>query len=173
MKEEILNILTMRDILNKYQIKMKGYMCSCPLHKDNSPSMKIYDKTFYCFSCNRYGDIIEFVEQYFNLNFLEAMQKINIDFNLGINFKKRISKRRLQEIELEKQRRILKKNIINKQIGKSCKRYYIYNRVLNNLKSKITKENWEDIVLSTSYIEEKMEQLDIYIEELVQKKEIS
>ena len=73
MKEEILALLNMKEILNKYGIKYKKYMCSCPFHKDNSPSMKIYDKTFYCFSCNKTGDFIEFVKQYFNLNFQEEM----------------------------------------------------------------------------------------------------
>ena len=52
MKEEILNILNMKDILNKYGIKQKGYMFHCPLHGlDKNPSAKCYKKTYYCFSC--------------------------------------------------------------------------------------------------------------------------
>ena len=74
----------MKDMLNKYGIEIKKYMCHCPFHKDNSPSMKVYEKSFYCFSCNRTGDLIEFVKQYFNLNFQEAMEKINYDINLGL-----------------------------------------------------------------------------------------
>ena len=109
MKEEILNILNMQDILNKYGIKIIKYMCHCPFHKDNSPSMRIYEKSFYCFSCNRTGDLIEFVKQYFNLNFQEAMEKINFDFNLGLKTKGRISKKRLLEIQKEKEKKNKKK----------------------------------------------------------------
>ena len=49
MKDEILNILNMKDILNKYGIEIKKYMCHCPFHKDNSPSMKVYEKSFIVF----------------------------------------------------------------------------------------------------------------------------
>ena len=103
MKEEILTVLNMKNILDKYGIKTKKYMCNCPFHKDNSPSMRVYDKSFYCFSCNRTGDLIEFVKQYFNLNFQEAMEKINYDFNLGLKTKNRISKKRLKEIQKEQE----------------------------------------------------------------------
>ena len=77
MKEEILSLLNMKDILNKYGIKIKKYMCNCPFHKDNSPSMKIYDKSFYCFSCNRTGDFIEFVKKPSILKYLKFSQFSN------------------------------------------------------------------------------------------------
>lgn len=41
-------------------------------------------KAFNCFSCNRTGDLISFVEQLFNISFKEAMEKINQDFNLKL-----------------------------------------------------------------------------------------
>ena len=44
MKEQILNILDMRTLISHYGIKMNRDMCSCPFHKDKSPSMKIYEK---------------------------------------------------------------------------------------------------------------------------------
>ena len=50
MKDEILNILNMQDILDKYGIKQKGYMFHCPLHGiDKNPSAKCYKKSYYCF----------------------------------------------------------------------------------------------------------------------------
>lgn len=171
MKEEILNILNMQDILNKYGIKIIKYMCHCPFHKDNSPSMKIYEKSFYCFSCNRTGDLIEFVKQYFNLNFQEAMEKINFDFNLGLKTKGRISKKRLLEIqkeqELKNKQKEYKKKKINKKLIEASNHYRIYNHIINELKKQITKENWEEKVEAISFLQEKIELLDLYMDNLI------
>ena len=52
MKDEILNLLTMQDILDKYNIKYTKTMYHCPFHKDNTASAKMYENSFYCFSCN-------------------------------------------------------------------------------------------------------------------------
>lgn len=171
MKEELLLLLNMRDILNKYGIKIKKYMCNCPFHKDNSPSMKIYDKSFYCFSCNRTGDFIEFVKQYFNLNFQEAMEKINYDFNLGLKTKNRISKKRLKEIqkeqEIKKKKEQEKQQYINSKLIQACNRCIIYNNIINKLKKEITVNNWEEKTEVIAFLQEKLELIDIYIEDLL------
>lgn len=46
MKDEILNILTMKDILEKYNIQIDRKMFHCPFHKDKNSSAKYYDKSF-------------------------------------------------------------------------------------------------------------------------------
>ena len=174
MKEEILNILNMQDILNKYGIKIIKYMCHCPFHKDNSPSMRIYEKSFYCFSCNRTGDLIEFVKQYFNLNFQEAMEKINFDFNLGLKTRGRLSKKQLFQLQkqqqIKKQKEEYRKQLITKKLIKASNHYKIYNDIIYNLKKEITKDNWEDKVETIAFLREKIELLDLYMENLLNKK---
>ena len=170
MKEELLRLLDMDSILNKYGIKKIKYMCHCPFHKDSSPSMKIYDKSFYCFSCNRTGDFIEFVKQYFNLNFQEAMEKINIDFNLGLQTRGRVDRKRLKEIEKEmrikkEKEEKVKKDKNNKYI-QAAKRYIIYNNILKNMQKQINKDNWEEIVEVTAFLQDKLELLEWYMEDL-------
>ena len=49
MKDEILSIITMEDILNKYNIPHKRNMFNCPFHTDKNASAKMYDNSFYCF----------------------------------------------------------------------------------------------------------------------------
>ena len=54
MKEQILNYLDMKDILNRYGIKYKGSQFCCPFHGiDKHPSAKAYEKSFYCFNCGK------------------------------------------------------------------------------------------------------------------------
>lgn len=174
MKDEILSILSMKDILDKYGIKTIKYMCHCPFHKDNCPSMRIYEKSFYCFSCNRTGDLIEFVKQYFNLNFQESMEKINYDFNLGLKTRGRLSKKQLFKIqkqqEIKKRKQEYKKQLITKKLIKASNHYKIYNNIIENLKNEITKDNWEDKVETIAFLQEKVELLDLYMQNLLNKK---
>lgn len=175
MKEEILNILNMKDIISKYGIKMNRYMCNCPFHKDNSPSMKIYDKTFYCFSCNRTGDLISFVQQLYNLNFQEAMEKINTDFGLGLQTRGRLDKNRLKELEKERQLLLEKerqaKIVFNKKMIEMSKLYYVHNKIKNKLQNELNFGNWEDNTLGIIYLDKEIQKLDDYMEELYIKRE--
>lgn len=167
-KETILNILTMRDVINKYRIPIKKDMCNCPFHKDKTASMKIYDKTFYCFSCHRGGDLIQFVEFLFNLNFQEAMEKINYDFGLNLKtrgfFKKEDILKIQKKYEEQKQKEMKIKEKNNLLLNQACLRYRIYNNILKKIKKQTNRENWEENVEIISYLQEKLEILDLYIE---------
>ena len=173
MKEELLCLLTAKDVFNKYGIKINRDMCHCPFHKDTSPSMKVYKKSFYCFSCNRTGDFIEFVKQYFNLNFQEAMEKINFDFNLGLKTRGRMNKQRLMQLQYEmnkkRQEEEARKQLLNQKLIKACNRYRIYENILFNIKSEITPQNWEEKVEVVAFLQDKLELLDWYMEDLIEK----
>lgn len=86
--KEIKARLSMPDLVKGYGIEInRSGFCSCPFHEEKTPSMKIYEKGFYCFGCNESGDLIKFVQKLFNLeNSLDAAEKINEDFSLGLNF---------------------------------------------------------------------------------------
>ena len=68
------------------EINNRGFAC-CPFHHEKTPSMKVYpkDKGFHCFGCGASGDVVKFVQMYFNVPFQEAIKKINLDFGLGFD----------------------------------------------------------------------------------------
>ena len=174
MKNEILNLLSTKDICDKYGIKVRNSMCSCPLHKDNRPSMKIYDKGFCCFSCNTAGDFIRLVERMFNLSFRQAMLKINADFNLNLETHKynkdeyiRLSERLKKEKE-ERDKRIAQ---IKNKIAFECYVYNLYYRIYKIIKKDINSSNWEQREYVCSNIENQLELIDLEIEELIKKLE--
>lgn len=173
MKEEILSLLNMQDILDKYQIKSNHGKCSCPFHTDKNPSMKIYEKSFYCFSCNRTGDLIQFVQFLFNLDFVKAMQKINYDFNL--NLKEVTDKKQLREIQIKYERERKKKEQLKKEYNEKMIRasnnYRIYSNLVKMFKSEINEDNWEELQPVVSFLEEKLELLDEYMDNLDKKYE--
>lgn len=75
--EEIKEKYSMSEILERYGFKPNraGFIC-CPFHREKSPSMKIYAKSFYCFGCGKHGDIFDFVAGMENCNFSEAYRSL-------------------------------------------------------------------------------------------------
>lgn len=77
-KEEIKDLYSMRDILERYglpQPNRVGFIC-CPFHKEKTGSMKIYPKDFHCFGCGAHGDIFTFVQMMDGISFKEAFKEL-------------------------------------------------------------------------------------------------
>lgn len=171
MRDEILEIIKMEDILNKYNIKVRHSMYSCPFHKDNTPSAKIYGNTFHCFSCGETGDVIQFVQTLFNLSFVEAMQKINQDFNLGLHNNHKVDYNKLKQLKEEREQKELMRKIKQKKYNELCFKLDKYEKTKNFFKSKIDFKNWEDFVYIISKLQDKIEITNMELENI--EKELS
>ena len=155
----------MKDVLDKYGIKRKGVMFHCPFHgQDKTPSAKYYKNSFYCFSCNKTGDLIQFVQYYFNISFQEAMEKINQDFCLGLAENYKIDKKRIKEIEEQRKRKIRQHQLKQEHYNKLCKEYRDLNWEIDKRLKTINILNWENVMFEISKLEDKKELLDIEIE---------
>lgn len=81
----IKQLITMEDVLCHYGFptSINGRI-PCPLHngKDNNFSYK--DHYFKCFVCGRGGSVIDFVMELFDINYRQALLRINQDFSLGL-----------------------------------------------------------------------------------------
>jgi len=66
-----------REVIAHY-VDISGDKCVCPFHKESTPSLNIFDDTnsFYCFGCGQSGDEIEFVKEYKELGFLDAVKEV-------------------------------------------------------------------------------------------------
>lgn len=125
--DEIKNRLTAADVLPFYgiQINNRGF-ANCPFHHEKTASMKIYGGKggYHCFGCGANGDIITFVEEYFQISFKEAVEKLNNDFALGYPLDGKIGRRKqleLSRIAFEKERE-RKRQHQAEQAAKDC--YY-------------------------------------------------
>ena len=83
--EVINDSINMRDVVSNcgLQVNRAGFAC-CPFHNEKTPSMKIYDKSYYCFGCHSGGKAVTFIQNYYNLSFKDACLKLNNDFRLGL-----------------------------------------------------------------------------------------
>ena len=107
--EDIANIrqtVTMRELATSYgyRVTPSGF-CKCPFHNDKSPSMKIYDgqRGYYCFVCNKGGDIYDFVMEHDGVGFEAAVRSIADRFGIPISDGREVSQEARQKM-LERQR---------------------------------------------------------------------
>lgn len=103
--EEIKEKISITDILEKYGIyPSKGktsYVCC--FHKDSRPSASTSRGIFYCFTCGRGWDTIDFVVELEKCTKKKAIQIIDEKFGLGLL--KPLSKAEKKELEIKKQKR--------------------------------------------------------------------
>ena len=103
-QEEILNIqksVDIVDIISGYlplTSKGKNFFGVCPFHSDHSPSMSVSrEKQIYkCFACGASGNVFNFVMEYENISFIEAVRllanKAGIKVSIGSNISKTTNK---------------------------------------------------------------------------------
>lgn len=79
--------LNMQDMLSRYgfELNRNGFMC-CPFHNEKTASFKVYsDGTKWkCFGCAKGGTVIDFVMQLFEIDFRQAIMRIDNDFGLNL-----------------------------------------------------------------------------------------
>ena len=56
----------------------------CPFHNDHRPSMTFKGGRFRCWVCGASGDAVDLVRGLFGGTYWEALQRINMDFGLGL-----------------------------------------------------------------------------------------
>ena len=79
--DELKAQLNIVDIIGReVTLKKSGsnYMGLCPFHSEKTPSFSVNEgKQFYhCFGCGKSGDVIGFVQEYYKLPFIDAVEKL-------------------------------------------------------------------------------------------------
>ena len=81
--EQLKNQLTPKHVTERYGPPIhRGNMICCPFHDDRTPSMKLYDDHFYCFGCQKSGDVIDLAAQLLRLTNYEVAKRLSADFGL-------------------------------------------------------------------------------------------
>lgn len=76
--------LMMSEILERYYHTGKHNKVCCPFHEEKTPSFAYKEGIFTCFGCGAKGDQVEFVRKYFDLDYIDALKKIDQDFGFGV-----------------------------------------------------------------------------------------
>ena len=57
----------------------------CPFHGDTHPSISFKNGRFRCWSCGASGDALDYTARLFNLDSVQAANKLDADFQLGLS----------------------------------------------------------------------------------------
>lgn len=94
--EEIKQAFSMREVVERYNIKIKRGMCCCPFHGEKRPSMKIYKDSYHCFACGANGDIFSFIQNMDNCDFKTAF------YSLGGTYDKQSASTKMAVYHIQK-----------------------------------------------------------------------
>ncbi|MCC5831903.1 MAG: DNA primase [Chlamydiales bacterium] len=106
-----------------------AYKALCPFHQEKTPSFVVQkgDTHYHCFGCGAHGDAIQFLMNYLNLSFVEAVESLAERFHLPLerdNHKegKGIDKRALKE-SLERASRFFHEFLLFSEEGRPALHY--------------------------------------------------
>lgn len=88
--EEIRSRCNIVDVVSPLvSIKRAGsnYKGCCPFHKEKTPSFVVSEtkQIFTCFGCGKSGDVIKFIQEYYNLSFPEAVRRLAAQYGIEID----------------------------------------------------------------------------------------
>jgi DNA primase len=90
-KQAVIAAADMVDVVSgRTQLRKVGsrYAGRCPFHEERTPSFSVnpVEKLYYCFGCNKGGDVITFVRETEQLDFAEAVEWLAERFRVPIEY---------------------------------------------------------------------------------------
>src|ERR1041384_1360648 len=160
-KEQIRAASDIVDVIGSYlPLKRAGanFVTLCPFHKEKSPSFNVnpHRQFFRCFGCHKGGDVFTFVQDYENIDFVEALRRLAQRANIPLEFDQtpaRKEARHLKETLLEVHEQIAQRwqMALQNDAGGQIARDYLARRGVSDDGVKLFRigyapELWDDTV---------------------------
>jgi|GEM_PF-6337613 len=82
---QIKSRLSIQEVCERYGVHFDSRSRAlCPFHSDNHPSASVKNNLFHCYVCDLHLDVFAFTMRTFDINFSQAMLRLNEDFGLGL-----------------------------------------------------------------------------------------
>ena len=141
-------------VLYGFELNRSGFI-SCPFHSEKTASMKIYDKSFYCFGCGAGGDVIKFVSLLFRISAPQAVVKLSNDFFLGLKTDTAYDKKAEREYALKKLKEEQELQTLRQEYMLKCEEFKKLRKVVKNSKD----------FIETAKAQARLEYLDYWFSE--------
>lgn len=87
--EEVISKNDIVDVVSSYvRIQKKGsnYTGLCPFHNEKTPSFSVSPskQIYYCFGCHKGGNVVQFLKDYENYNFVEAIKALALRVGMDL-----------------------------------------------------------------------------------------
>ena len=102
----------------------------CPFHGEKTASFTVYPDTqsYYCFGCGNGGDVITFIKNIENLDYIDAVRfladRVGLDMPDENNYDSTMNKRRLRMLEANREAARFFHNTLKTQDGTIGYRYF-------------------------------------------------
>lgn len=113
--EEIKQSVSIREVAERYGVKVnRNGFCKCIFHNERTPSMKLYKDSFYCFSCQKSGDVFTFVQKMDGISFKEAFSVLGGGYDNNFSTRLKIYQaQKKREMQRKAEDRLKKKRELN------------------------------------------------------------
>lgn len=152
-----------------------GYIL-CPFHNERTPSLKLYpDGGWYCFGCHTGGSSIDFVMQLFDLDFRQAIARMDMDFSLNLSGQR---PRPVPSALLEERRRMQRrKNELNAEIAALASEHRRLHHALVHLQPQRPEDEidplFAEAVKRLPEIQQRLDELEREVEEVARQRKSS
>lgn len=84
--KELNRLLDIKKVATDYglQVNRSGF-ANCPFHHEETPSLKLYRDSFFCFGCGVGGDAIALVAGIEGISQSEAFDELNARYGIGLS----------------------------------------------------------------------------------------
>lgn len=96
--DEITERLTMRDLMELYHETGRHNRTTCPFHNGKDNNFCYDGVVYHCWVCGAKGNVITFVKEFFGIDFLSTISKLNQDFRLGLPIGQKMTLRQQKEL---------------------------------------------------------------------------
>lgn len=83
---EAAKLLNIKEVAIWLGLQVKQGYALCPFHREQTPSLKLYEHSFHCFGCGAHGDSINLTSEVLGITPFEALKALNREFQLSLNF---------------------------------------------------------------------------------------
>jgi len=130
--EELRSKNDVETVISSYvTLKRRGRILTglCPFHNEKTPSFTVYPETqsYYCFGCGQGGDVITFIKNINNLDYVEAVKQLADMAGMAppeTNFDDSFTKQRLRMFEINRESARFFYKALYSPLGKQCLDYY-------------------------------------------------
>lgn len=131
--QELRNRADIESTISSYvNLKRAGRISKglCPFHGEKTASFTVYPDTqsYYCFGCGNGGDVITFIKNIENLDYIDAVKfladRVGLDMPDENNYDSTMNKRRLRMLEANREAARFFHNSLGKKEGEIGYRYF-------------------------------------------------
>lgn len=145
--EEIKDRCDIVDIIGRVvNLKKAGanYKGLCPFHTEKTPSFVVSEtkQRYTCFGCNKSGDVISFIQEYYNMDFMQALEKLADECGVTIKRTSGNDRRKNELYELNRQAAIFFYKALRERPNPGLP--YMYDRGMDDETLRIFGIGWAD-----------------------------